>query len=357
MMPGKTADIPLDVAKAFGIARALGRARRTSDAIKLAEIIVKKAKAQGQLTTEWIVRLNLFLGSQHAGTGNVEKAAHYIETAFQASPQTVQFNKLNDLLRLYQISGQTAKIRPALDQVMGSVTSLPTGRQYFTFALPKSAGSSLCSSVAEAIGFKHIASGFEAPHMPYYAAALLGPEIARRAGTQRLIHQTHAMPWPANFKILRETAQPRFLVNVRDPRAAVLSYYYMTEQTNLHRLRLLLAVPNYNELSLQERCDRVVELVFPAFIDWLSGWTAYVDSSGGLGMITTFEEFKADAEAVVQRAAKFLSGEEKSARTIYKTHFRKGGTDETDPLMSEARRRELFQQIPEPLRERFGWTE
>ena len=109
--------------------------------------------------------------------------------------------------------------------------------------------------------------------MPYYAAALLGPELARRAGNHPLIHQTHAMPWPENFKILRETGQPKFLVNVRDPRAAAFDDYHMTENTNLHRLRMVLSVPTYNNLTPQQRFDKVVELVFPAFVDWRTGWT------------------------------------------------------------------------------------
>jgi hypothetical protein len=341
--------------QAWVLAQKLGRKHRFAEAIKVGKALLEQAKASG-LPVELNVRLNQFLGSQYAGLGDVANAASHIEAAFWQPGHKPKSYELNDLIRLYRLSDQTSKIPRALDVVLGPRSERPGQRQFFVFALPKSAGSSICSSIADALGFGHIGSGFESPSMPYYAAALLGPELARRAGNHPLIHQTHAMPWPENLKILRETGQPKFLVNIRDPRAAVLSYYHMTENTNLHRMRMVLSVPDYNNLTRRERFDKVVDLVFPAFITWLTGWTKHVDESEGRGMIVTFERFKADAEGTVREACRFLTGDEKSPTTIHKTHYRKGSNEAPDPLLPEARRAALFEHIPSALSQRFGWS-
>ena len=345
----------LNFDEAWLLARKLSSKHRFVEAIQVGKSLLQVA-TKLDLPVELKVRLNQFLGSQYAALGDVRNAASHIESAFWQPGYKPKAYQLNDLVRLYRLTGQTGKIPKALDVVLGPRVEPPARRQFFVFALPKSAGSSICSSIADAIGFGHLASGFESSTMPYYAAALLGPDLARRAGNHPLIHQTHAMPWPENLRILRETAQPRFLVNVRDPRAAALSYYHMTENTNLHRMRMVLAVSSYNNLTPGQRFDKVVELVFPAFIDWLAGWTKHVDESDGSGMIVTFERFKAEPERIVREACRFLTGQETGSVTIHKTHYRTGSNSAPDPLLPDERRKALFEQIPSDLARRFGWT-
>jgi len=347
-------EIQLSFDKAIALAMRLRQQQKFEQAKSIADQLLRTAKA-GNAPDSVLSRLNKFLSTVHAGRGNLAQATAHMDAAFWMDA-TEQRGIFNDLVRLYRLNGQTDKIPRAMDAVLGPRSDRPTRRQNLVFALPKSAGTSVCSSVAGALGTGHFASGFDLPTIPHYSAAVLGPQISRRVGTNRIIHQTHAMPWPENIKVLRDTAKPKFLVHVRDPRPAVLSYYHMGDAAALHRLRLILAIPTYNQMSAEDRFAKVVELVFPMFIEWLNGWVDYVDQSEGSGMITSFEEFKADPNGLVRRITGFLAGEEREPTTIYKTHFRKGSNDAPDPLLTEALRQELFEKIPEGLRTRFGWT-
>ena len=336
-----------DFAQRFELARKLGRARQFHAALDIARTLPEDALDP--------VQLNGFIASQHAGLGEVAAAAHHLARAFWAIDGKPPFALFNDLVRLYRLSGQDHLIPVAMERVMGKAAGLPSRRQYFVLALPRSAGTSFCSSLADALKLSHVASGFDSPRVPHHAAALLGPEISRRLGTRPIIHQTHAMPWPDNFTIVERFGAARFIVHIRDPRRAALSYFTMAEASNLHRLRMVLAVPGYNGLSAPERCERVLDLAFPTFVDWISGWVDYADRSNGRALVTDYDTFTSTGARLVQEACTHLAGHGGTASRIYQTHRRKHA-GQGDPQLSPERRQFMFEQIPERLRSRFGWT-
>lgn len=331
----------------FAAAKHLSRQREFARAIALGEA----------LRARWhdLPELHSFLAVNHAGLGRPRAALEHLEKAAEMTGEgQLPFAHVNDIVRLMWLTGQKERIPAFLERYM-PLSGRPSGRQWMVFALPKSAGSSLSSSLADALGVPHYPSGYESPKMPYQAAVLLAPEMTRRLGARSCIHQTHAMPWRRNIAVLRSTARPRFLIHLRDPRDAVLSYYHMGERYAMHRMRFVLAFPGYNAWPQERRFEAVLKVAFPTFVGWIRGWLDYADSHRDQAMVTSFDDLTREGPALVERITAFLTGTSRSCTDLHKVHFRVGQDGGDDPLMPATLRRRLHSAIPADMRARFGW--
>ena len=288
--------------------------------------------------------------------GSLGETARLFEQFFWSAERPSMAN-LNDLLSLYHQTGRQQRRDEAIRRLFPGPSGDRDRRQVLVFALPKSAGTSVVQTLADTLHVRHVASGSDDARTPGYSAPLLDAALLRRLSGRTLLHQTHAMPWGENLRLQQAHAYPRFVVHLRDPRDALLSYYYMAEKYELHRLRLLLLEPDYGHLEPGERMALLARRLYPRFLEWIIGWVAAADSAGERARVTSFETFKRDPETFFKALTRFVSGRELPPAPVRKTHFRKGRAGQTDdPLMPPAMRAELFEQLPAELTRRFGWT-
>ncbi len=290
--------------------------------------------------------------------GDLEETTRLFERFFETAERPSMAN-LNDLLSLYHQTGRQQRRAGAVERLFPA-SAADRGRsrqQVMVFALPKSAGTSVVQTLAATLQVRHLASGLDDARTPGYSASVLDPLLMERLSGRTLLHQTHAMPWRENLQRVRDHAYPKLLVHLRDPRDALLSYYYMAEKYELHRLRLLLLCPDYDRLEPGERMAVLARHVYPRFLEWIIGWVAAADALGDRARVTSFETFKREPEAFFRELSLFVGGRERAPAPIRKTHFRRGRAGQTDdPLMPATLRQALFEQLPGELTRRFGWT-
>ena len=292
-------------------------------------------------------------------SGSLNETARLFDSFFWAAKRP-SFANLNDLLSLYHQTGQQERVAEAVDRLLlrqsDGQGQQRKRRQVMVFALPKSAGTSVVQTLASTIGVPHVASGSDDPRTPGYSAPLLEPRLLERLSERGLLHQTHALPWKENLEQIQQHSSSRIIVHLRDPRDALLSYYYMAEKYELHRLRLLLLYPDYDQLDPPARMELLSRTVYPVFLEWITGWVAAADIIGDKARVTTFESFKQDPETFFRQLTFFLSSRDLPLAPVKKTHFRKGQSGQTDdPLMPPEIREDLYGAIPVELARRFGW--
>jgi len=292
-------------------------------------------------------------------SGNLGETIRLFEIYFW-SKDSPSVADLNDLLNFYHQTGQRERVAEAVERrypsPIGDQHEAKLNRQAMVFALPKSAGTSVVQTLAETLGVRHVASGSDDLRAPGYSASVLEPELLRRLSGRQILHQTHAMPWQENMEQLRRHGYPKFIVHLRDPRDALLSYYYMAENYELHRLRLLMQCPDYDRFDLSARMRFLIRTVYPVFLEWIIGWVAAADALSDRATVTSFERFKEEPESFFKHLTFFLSGKNSPLAPIKKIHFRKGKSGQTDdPLLPPSIREELYQHIPTELSRRFGW--
>jgi hypothetical protein len=293
--------------------------------------------------------------------GDLAETARLFERFFWSAEKPNVAN-LNDLISLYHLTQRPERVAEAVTRLFPPLPddhprSGRKQRQAMFFALPKSAGTSVVQTLAETLRIRYVASGSDDTRVPGYSAAVLEPAILERLSGRDLLHQTHAMPWRENLEKMREYCYRKFIVHLRDPRDALLSYYYMAEKYELHRLRLLLMYPDYDRLPPIERMELLARKIYPNFLEWIIGWTAAADAAGGRAMVTSFERFKREPEPLLSELTRFLGGRELPLAPVRKTHFRKGKSGQKDdPLLPAELRERLYEQIPHELCRRFDWA-
>lgn len=293
--------------------------------------------------------------------GDLAETARLFGQRFQTS-KSPSFATFNDFLNLCRQTGQEEAIEAALDRLFprkpGAEEQAGRSHQAMVFTLPKSAGTSVVQTLAATLRVGRVASGSDDARAPGYSASLLEPGLLQRLASEKLLHQTHAMPWRENLVQLRQHCFPKIVVHLRDPRDALLSYYYMAEKYELHRLRLLLMYPDYNRLDPPKRMQLLSRTVYFRFLEWITGWVAVADTLGEQqAMVTTFERFKGEPDAFFRDLSIFFSGKERPLARVRQTHFRRGNVGQTDdPLLPQSMRKSLYDYIPRELSRRFGWS-
>ena len=300
-------------------------------------------------------QLDLDLALTRARAGRLQAATAAFEAFFFAAPKP-NFANLNDLCNLYNLTGQPGKADAALrrffqDRTLGG----PKGDITFFFSLPKSAGTSIAQSVAQAAQRPHAATGVDEPGATAYSAGLLFEPLLRYLGGVRAVVQGHALPRSQTLTLAKRYGGAPLFVHLRDPRDALVSYYHMAEEMDLHRMRLVLADPGYAELDAAAKLRWLKTHVYPTFVAWIRDWVAVADGWHGPAHVGSFETFVQDKQGYVAACANRLDGKARPVGTVRQTHMRQGRSGSAADAFTEAEMAEMLAQIPEALRARFGW--
>ena len=332
------------------LARLLKRQERLADAIdgfEHARPLLPEAK-------RW--QLDLDLALTRARAGRLQAATAAFEAFFFAAPKP-NFANLNDLCNLYNLTGQPGKADAALRRFFPNRTPPgPTGDVAFFFSLPKSAGTSIAQSVAQAAQRPHAATGVDEPGATAYSAGLLFEPLLRYLGGVRAVVQGHALPRPETVALAKRYGGAPLFVHVRDPRDALVSYYHMAEEMDLHRMRLVLADPGYAELDAPAKLRWLKTHVYPTFVAWIRDWVALADGWDGPAHVGSFETFVQDKQGYVAACANRLDGKARPVDTVRQTHMRQGRSGSAAEAFTETEMAEMLAQIPADLRARFGWA-
>jgi hypothetical protein len=255
--------------------------------------------------------------------------------------------------------------RAGLDTTL-VMPSLPfTGPAIVFVSLPKAASSWIASALANGLGTRldHVSINT----FPTNSIDALALDRVVREG---LVTQDHLDASPLNVQTLRHLV-PRLVVNVRDPRPALLSYAHFVAYRHKkgHSPVELLRVwpaPSVDLVTgpLEAQLDWYIDHHLPVWVRWIEDWVRVADASDGVEiLLTDYEELVRDEERQLRRILAFVGIPQvrftmpRLERSMEATTFRQGDPTEWLSVFSEAQRRRAAGMVPPDLKARFGWRD
>ena len=197
----------------------------------------------------------------------------------------------------------------------------------------------------------------------------LGPEIEKFDAPYIVVRHTTANQY--NLIALSRIVD-RLIVNVRDPRQALLSFVHHRNRSKLNIAGVAEFViwpnsnKNYYSVSFQEQIDSEIESGFlPLAIKWIEGW---IDASENQSfypriLFTKHEDLATNPQAFFESILDFYDLDKSKFKfpdpPEFKegTHNRKGSIDEWREVFTEEQIEKASSMIPKRILERFGWSE
>jgi len=195
-------------------------------------------------------------------------------------------------------------------------------------------------------------------------------ELERAAKGNCVLHQ-HL---PAEPHIVAALAAkcPKIVLNLRDPRAALVSWSYFVREFH-EQYSYLLALQaveqplpeRFFERSHEEQLSWHVEHYFSSMISWIARWLQVIDEvpKNGLNiLVTDYAELVADAEALLRRILDFYEiAVEPEWLSIRRPKpgswkFRAGATKDWHVEYTPEALARATAMVPEAWRSRFGWV-
>jgi hypothetical protein len=232
-------------------------------------------------------------------------------------------------------------------------------------SLPKAASSWIASALATGLGTRH--DHVSVNTFPTNSIDALALERVVREG---LVTQDHLDASPLNVQTLRHLA-PRFVVNVRDPRPALLSLahflaYRQKKGNSPVELLRLCPAPSVDLVMgpLEMQLDWYIDHHLPVWVRWIEEWLRVADAQDGLDvLLTDYDELVRDEEAQLRRILAFAGIPQARftmpslERSMEATTFRQGNPTEWLSVFAEAQRRRAAGTVPTALKARFGWPD
>jgi hypothetical protein len=162
---------------------------------------------------------------------------------------------------------------------------------------------------------------------------------------------------------------PRFVVNVRDPRPALLSlahflsYRHRKGHSPVGLLRFCPAPPVHLLAEpIQAQLDWYIDRHLPIWARWIEQWVGVAATAGDLQiLLTDYDELVRDEERQLRRILGFVGIPQARftmpslERSMDSTTFRRGDPTEWLSVFSEAQRARAAAMMPAALIARFGW--
>lgn len=299
------------------------------------------------------------LGDLYNCLGKFEEAIEAFTKAISLNPKLVPYG----LVHAYETLGQFVRadhILSALSHIGNSspgTTGTSEKKAVLVCALPKSAGSSITDSLRKYGGYKHseVIATMNVNRMPY---SRLCKQAFLHSLQQQVVLHTHLVASKYNIGILGNSEINRIVVHSRDPRQAVLSYFYHC-QSGLGLGRCLAENSQYRTLDHDNKMQWFVRTYFPLFVNWISEWTSFETCATEYSLelkITSFEQMtKGDPHEFLAGICEFLDIPVTDGMSIDKKRYRKGQTDEWRTVLDESLRDWMWDSIPPILKEKYGW--
>jgi hypothetical protein len=262
---------------------------------------------------------------------------------------------LDDVLRELEAAGTSATL---------VIPDLPFAGPAIVFvSLPKAASSWMTITLATGLRTLH-----DHVSVNTFPTNSIDAFALDRVVRERLVTQDHLDASPLNVQALRQLAG-RCVVNVRDPRGALLSlahfltYRHAKGISPVALLRFYPAPPvELLTVPIEVQLDWYLDHHLPVWVRWIEDWVHVADTSGGLEiLLTTYDELVRDEERQLRRIVAFaripqarftMPGLERSMEA---TTFRRGDPTEWLSVFSPAQRDRAAAAIPAALKTRFGW--
>ena len=226
--------------------------------------------------------------------------------------------------------------------------------------LPKTASESIWNKLARGLGAAqcHVSIGL----FPDCCAV---PSRVNQLAEGGASAKEHLPASAHNLATLAAAGIQRFVMHVRDPRQATLSWaHFVKDDVGQRPLGPLWRkiVPPAEVLAcpMNEQLDWHIAHYLPRVVQYIGDWLAIADdpNNGVEIAFLTFEAFKRDPEDYYGRVLDFL-GIDRDAFEIGAEaeiiHLRKGKTDEWRGVFKPIQRDRAWDKIPREMAERLGW--
>jgi hypothetical protein len=264
---------------------------------------------------------------------------------------------LDDVLREMEAAGSEATL---------VVPNLPfRGPAVVFVSLPKSASSWIASTLAT--GLRTRLEHVSVNTFPTDSVDALALDRVMREG---LVTQEHLDTSPLNLQVLRQLS-PRCIVNVRDPRPALLSMahflaYRRGKGISPADLLRVYPAPSLELVAapLEAQLDWYLDHHLPIWVRWIGDWVQVADTDGDLDiMLTDYDDLVRDEERQLRRMLAFFGIPQarfempRLERSMEATTFRRGDPTEWLSVFTPAQRERAAALIPSALKTRFGWID
>jgi Sulfotransferase domain len=232
-------------------------------------------------------------------------------------------------------------------------------------SMPKSATQFVTRAVAQSLGgeVRRVSTA-----LPF--AAQIDPEQLWALRGTYDVGRSYAPATPFNVAMIREAGFRRFVLLVRDPRDALLSWWYHNDRS-LHRENqwsLAMDVADglrsreYLSSSREEQLQQLANLIYPAFIKWLTGWATTLRENCPEVMVLRFEDFRDDPRGHILRIIEHFGYDvpvilpERGSQPINDlTNRRKGSVGDHRIELPAAVVNQINAGSPRWLFDRFAW--
>ncbi|MFC1515421.1 sulfotransferase domain-containing protein [Thermodesulfobacteriota bacterium] len=180
-----------------------------------------------------------------------------------------------------------------------------------------------------------------------------------------LFSRGHIPPTPYNTYMLTKHLD-KFVVHVRDPRQATLSWVHHIDGLGSDERSLTLNMvrpflpKGYFSLDFEEKINWAIENHMKKLVAWIEGWTRVENATL---LFTNFKEMKEEPVSFFNRILQFYglsAPRELVERSVIrprkgKLHFRKGRVNEWMEVFTAEQVEKSRLMIPQSLCDRFGW--
>ncbi|MFH1983033.1 MAG: sulfotransferase domain-containing protein [Pseudomonadota bacterium] len=274
---------------------------------------------------------------------------------------------LDDFLKkaVYKVAGQRyASIfgagLHAMAREYNEVSSKPKGPGVLVISIPKSGTVYISDTLEKILNYAPLSISAQT-----FPDDVVWQKEIIKLNQGNLYSRGHIPPTPYNTYMLTKHMD-RFVVHVRDPRQATLSWVHHIDRLGNEEpgLTLNMAIPflpaGYFDMPFSEKIDWALENHMKKLIAWIEGWTRMERDTL---LFTDFKDMKEDPVNFFNRILAFygLSAPrelvERSAIRPRegKLHFRKGRVNEWLEVFNERQIETAKSMIPPSLCARYGW--
>lgn len=184
-------------------------------------------------------------------------------------------------------------------------------------------------------------------------------------GDQKIV-EAHTDPSSVNIGMFQKHL-PKFILHVRDPREALVSWIDYVDRHKNHKFTLgrvpPVPPPEYFTWDFEQKADWQIEHYFAYCIDWLGQWLDALEENPNLEVkVTTFEEMVTDPLGFFQELVEFYGGEfesftQEDVFPIWRAqyHFTEEDIATWKERLTPDQQKAVTAQMPDRFFTYFGW--
>lgn len=333
--------------------------------------IIAKAKDADQLALSGLgqerigpsVDALVYIGQSCVACGLVDLGLKVI-VATLASPELIQHHIRNPLVgNALTYCGHTDKLVYHMNNAAKKAAqNSPPVKQasILLCTIPKAGSLYLAQNIQQQFGLPDVRVSLD--RFPNDRVLIEGARHLARGGRSSWNHLDASKD---NVQVLRQAGIERLVLQVRDPRQAMLSFIHHVDRNlvgqNLHyRVRLDPKIPaHWVEWTLAEKIDFYIETWLPKAVKWLERWQQVMTGPHGLDvLLLRFEDMREDPPGHLKQIAEFYgysAGQFSMSKRDENPHFRSGMKEEWRAVFSAVQQQRANQCLSRHVIDFFGY--